>query len=229
MRLLSLQVGRPAPLPWRGRPVVSAIAKTPVEGPVALGPEGLDGDEQADLRHHGGPDKAVCVYPAEYYPHAETLLGGPLGPAAFGENFTTAGLADDEVVVGSIYRIGTATVQVSQPRRPCFKLAARHAGRPGAGRLPVELQTAGRTGFYLRVLVRGRVSAGQAFQLLHTPAHGLTVAEVNRVMNVDRDDLDGVRRLLAARADLPARWAEALAARLGGRFDDDSARLAGPG
>ncbi|MFF5207311.1 MOSC domain-containing protein [Streptosporangium sp. NPDC000396] len=227
MRLLAVHVGRTGLLPWRGRPVPSAFVKSPVEGPVALGVEGLDGDEQGDRRHHGGPDKAVCVYPGEHYRHIEDRLGGPLGPAAFGENFTTAGLVDDEVTIGATYRIGTAVVQVSQPRRPCFKLTARHAMRPGAKRLPVDLQATGRTGFYRRVLAPGVVARGQSFHLLDAPGRGLTVAEVNRVMNVERDDLDGIRRLLAARADLPARWVETLTARLDGRYENDSARLAG--
>ncbi|MER7503188.1 MOSC domain-containing protein [Nonomuraea pusilla] len=226
-RVLAVYAGRTSTLRWGGRPVASAYVKSPVEGPVTVGAEGLEGDEQGDRRHHGGPDKAVCVYPGEHYPHVEERFGGPLGPAAFGENLTTRGLLDAEVVIGATYRIGTALLQVSQPRRPCYKIAARHAALPGARRLPVELQRIGRTGFYLRVLVPGQVERGQGIHLEDVPAHGLTVAEVNRVMNVDRHDLDGVRRLLAARADLPARWVETLTARLDGRYDDDTSRIAG--
>lgn len=227
MKLLAVYAGRTGTLPWRGRPVPSAFVKSPLEGPVVLHIEGLDGDEQGDRRHHGGPDKAVCVYPGEHYPHVEERIGGPLGSAAFGENFTTSGLLDDEVVIGTTYRIGTAVVQVSQPRRPCFKLAARHAALPDAKRLPVWLQSVGRTGFYLRVLTPGEVVRGQPFHLLDVPGHGLTVAEVNRIMNVDRDDLDGIHRLLTARAHLPTRWIEQLTARLTGGYEDESARLGG--
>ncbi|RBQ20988.1 MOSC domain-containing protein [Spongiactinospora rosea] len=227
MKVLAIYVGRVGSLQWQGRPVPSGFVKSPARGPVKLSVDGLDGDEQGDPRHHGGPDKAVCVYPGEHYPHVEAAFGGRFGPAGFGENFTTEGLVDSEVVIGATYRVGTAIVQVSQPRRPCYKMAARHPEMLNAERLPITLQAMSRTGFYLRVLTPGQVEPGQCFHLLDTPAHGLTVAEVNRVMNVDRRDLDGVRRLLTARAHLPAHWVDTLTARLADRYDDDSARLEG--
>ncbi len=158
MRVASVNVGMPAPLHRPdGGEVPSGIVKAPVAGRVRVRRTNLDGDGQADLTVHGGPDKAVYAYPAEHYPVWAAELGrDDLAPARFGENLTVEGLLEDDVLVGDRFRMGTALLEVSQPRIPCFKLGIR-MGDPGF--LKPFLRS-GRTGFYLRVLEEGDVAAG---------------------------------------------------------------------
>jgi MOSC domain-containing protein YiiM len=158
-RLVSVQIGRVAPLGPRGVP--SAFRKRPVEGAVAVHWLGLAGDEQADKRVHGGTLKAVYAYPeahyaawlAEFPEHEDTLVAG-----AFGENLTIGGLTEAEVRAGDVHAIGTARLRVTQPREPCFKLALAF----GDNRLPRALARSGRSGWYYEVLEPGVVSAGDA-------------------------------------------------------------------
>ncbi|ATE55653.1 MOSC domain-containing protein [Actinosynnema pretiosum] len=222
-RVLAVSTGAVRALPWRGREVRTGIRKSPVTGPVAVTALGLAGDEQADLEHHGGPDKAVLLYPSEHYALWAPELGGLVAPA-FGENLTTAGLVESEVLLGAVYRAGTAVLQVTQPRRPCYKLAVHH----GVPDLAVTTQRTGRTGFYCRVLTPGHVQAGDPLVQLDRPDHGVTAAEAHRVLNVDRADRDACLRLLAHPEVLPAQWVDLLRDRLSGRLDDQSGRLDGP-
>lgn len=208
-RVLGLHVGRAAPLDLFGAPARSAIAKRPAAGPVALGPEGLAGDEQADRRHHGGPDKAVCVYPSEHYERWMARLGRALPAAAFGENLSTRGLLEDEVRIGAVWRLGGAVVQVSQPRIPCRKLAAR-LGEDG---VQAEVQRSGLTGWYLRVLEPGAVAAGAAVEVLEPAEAGASVRELNRLLFRDRGDRAGLERALASAGLMPY-WRERLQAAL---------------
>jgi MOSC domain-containing protein YiiM len=212
-RLVSLNAGKPGPLPYRGRTVQSGIVKTPVEGPLRLDHAGLEGDAQADLAGHGGPDRRACVYPVEHRPYWAARIGHPLGHGAFGENFSTEGLLESEVVVGDVYRVGApgrgTVVQVSQPRTPCYKLAARH----GVKELAAWFAEAGITGFYLRLVEPGEVRPGDALALLDRPAHGVTVLEANRVMYRDRHDEAGLERVLAV-PELSGSWLETFGDRL---------------
>jgi MOSC domain-containing protein YiiM len=204
-RVVSLQVGTPGTLPWRGKQVRTAIFKAPVEGPVTLTPTGFEGDVQADLRYHGGPDKAVCCYPVEHRADWEALVGQPLPHGAFGENLATQGLLEHAVHVGDVLSAGTATVQVSQPRGPCFKLGARWGKRSLPARMAKEL----RSGFYLRVLRAGTVTAGDELRLVERTSD-VSVAEVMRVTYVDKSDVEALRRVLAV-DDLAEAWREPLA------------------
>src|SRR5262245_38510807 len=188
--LRALSVGAPAAL-HHGRVVVqSGIVKTPVVGARWLAQDGLAGDTQVDRRNHGGPDKAVCVYPSEHYAHWSERLGVPIGPGGFGENFTTAGLDETTVHIGDVYRVGEALVQVSQPRSPCFKLGARHR----APLLPLWVQQSGWTGFYLRCLRPGWVRAGDRIELVQRLAEPLSIADANRVL-YGEPTAEGERRL----------------------------------
>jgi MOSC domain-containing protein YiiM len=208
--VLSVQVGRAGVLPWRGREVASAIVKTGVgEARVALGAGGLAGDEQADRRVHGGPDKAVCCYPSEHLPEWSALLGRELPHGAFGENLTLRGLTERHVHIGDTYTLGTAVVQVSQPRGPCFKIAARW----GARMLPNHLAQGLKAGFYLRVIEPGDVGAGDLMTLVDRVS-AVTVAEVLRVSYRDRQDLAALRAVLAV-PELAAQWRDGLASRVG--------------
>ncbi len=227
VRLVSLNVGRPRPLAYRGRHVPSGFRKSPVSGPVRLGRTNLEGDAQADLRNHGGPDKAVCVYPLEHYPYWDERLGRRLGVGAFGENFSTEGLLEPGVCVGDVFRAGGpgrgALVQVSQPRQPCFKLAARH----GVKELALWVQETGLTGFYFRVLGEGEVAAGDGIFLVDRPAPAATLAEANRLMHRDKADVAAIERLLAV-PELSANWRRNFEKRLSGRAENAAPRLEGP-
>ena len=156
MRLHALSIGTAQDHPYLKTTVSSAIAKRQIHQSLQLTPTGLAGDQQVDTRHHGGPDRAICVYPLEHYAHWNGLLERELELPAFGENFTTVGLLETEVCIGDVYQIGEVQVQVTQPRQPCFKLAMRH----GVKDFPVLIVDAGFTGFYLRVLKTGEVRAG---------------------------------------------------------------------
>lgn len=229
-RIVSLNVGRAAPLRHARGEVPSGIRKTAVEGALALGTLGLDGDEQADLRVHGGPDKALCVYPREHADWWAGTLGIELPPGGAGENLSTLGLVEAEVVVGDVYRIGAddgpdagPLVQVSQPRQPCYKLAARH----GDPQIALAVQEAGTTGFYFRCLEPGVLRTGDALALVERPAHGVTIAEANRVMHHARHDADGLRRLLDV-PQLAAGWRATFERRIAGELESIAARVEPP-
>jgi MOSC domain-containing protein YiiM len=209
-RVRAVNTGRIAALTHAKGVVDSAIAKAPAEEPVAIGTLGLAGDEHADTVNHGGPDRALCAFAAEHLPGVEAHLGHPIPPAAFGENLTTEGLLENEVCIGDVLRIGTALAQVSTPRTPCYKLAARN----GEPRLAAWVQRAGCTGFYLRVLEEGEVAAGDRVELVERRHPALTVAEANRVRHIDRDDRAAARALLVP--ELGADWREAFQRRLAG-------------
>ena len=211
-RIVSVQVGRIAPLGPNGVP--SGFIKSAVQGPIRVGPLGLQGDEQADLSVHGGPDKAVYIYPSEHYPrwsqdaprHASVLV-----PGAFGENITTVGIDEDAVSVGEIFRIGTAELQVTQPRMPCFKLALRFDD-PTLGRIMVQ---SGRTGWYMRVRTPGTIQAGDAMESVRRPNPLWTIARFNRFIPTRGQSVREFAEL-GALEGIPAVWKQAAEEALGG-------------
>jgi MOSC domain-containing protein YiiM len=151
----SVNVGRPRTVDWLGRSVTSAIWKEPVDGPVPLEGVNLDGDDQADRRVHGGPDKAVYAYSVEDYAWWAASVG-PLAPGTFGDNLTTEGVDLNEARIGDRWLVGTAVLEVSQPRQPCYKLGMRM----GDERFPGRFEAAARPGTYLRIVQPGSISAG---------------------------------------------------------------------
>lgn len=211
-RLVSLNIGEPQLLVPHSSPdknVFSGIFKSPVSGAVWLGETGLEGDGQADLKNHGGPDKAVCVYPLEHYPYWTRRLRRDLPEGAFGENFTGEGLLESSVHIGDIYEVGDALVQVSQPRQPCFKLAARY----NVKELALWVRETGFTGFYLRCLKPGAVQEGDKVLLVERTSSALTVAEANNIMNAGGAGVADVERLLMESA-LSVSWRRTLVERL---------------
>src|SRR3954469_17310328 len=175
-RLLSVNVGRPQPVGLRrGKTVKSAIGKAPVDGRVRVEGVNIPGDDQADRRVHGGPDKAVYAYAREDTAWWEQELGRPLGPAAFGENLTTEGVDVTRAVIGEVWRIGTAELQVCQPRLPCYKLGLKFDD-PG---MLKRFALAARPGAYLRILIEGEIGAGDPVDIVARPDHGVSVATVN--------------------------------------------------
>jgi len=175
MDLVSVNVGLPAPLGWRrGHPVQSGILKQRVDSEtLELDELNLSGDRQADLRVHGGPDKAVYAYASEHLPPWSEELSLELGPGAFGENLSTAGSLEEDVVIGDVWQWGDALMQVCQPRSPCFKLAMHL----GTGLVGPRMIATGRTGWYWRVLQPGTVPVAGPLAHVDRPAHGVTVRD----------------------------------------------------
>ena len=214
MKVVSVNVGEPRAVSYRGKTVQTAIWKLPIAGPVEIVGENLVGDRQADLRVHGGRDKAIYGYPSEHYAWwRERLSDADLGWGAFGENLTVDGLREDVVRIGDRYRIGAAELVVTQPRTPCFKLGIKF-GRP---QIVKEFLRSERSGFYFAILRAGPIAAGDPITLLRTDPESLTVTDLVRI-GIAGDDADPV--LLARAAALPdlaAVWREELGERLASR------------
>ncbi len=201
-RVLSVNVGRPAQLSVRsGRPVMSAIGKAPVSGRVRVAGVNLAGDDQADRRVHGGPDKAVYAYAAEDSAWWSGELGREVPPGAFGENLTVEGVDVSGAIIGERWRIGTVELEVAQPRLPCFKLGLRF----GDPKMLKRFAQAGRPGAYLRIVAEGELAAGDEIEVSDRPEHGVTIAQVSRAIMLDETLL----RAAAAAPELPdslSRW-----------------------
>ena len=210
MKLIAISVGKPRTVEWRGRNIETSIFKTPVTGRVHVGRLDLDGDQQSDLSVHGGADKAVYAYPSEHYPFwRRELPEAELSWGAFGENFTTEGLLEDDVWIGDRYRIGTAEFVVTQPRMPCYKLGIRF-GRPD---MVKRFLQSGRSGFYFGVEREGDVGAGDTIARLSRDDRRLTVADVVALYATDAAN----QQLLERASDhpaLPASWRDYFRERL---------------
>jgi MOSC domain-containing protein YiiM len=202
MQILSVNVGQPRTLSWRGREVSTGIFKSPVAGPVMARHHNLDGDRQADLTVHGGADKAIYVYPSEHYAFwRDELPGVDLPWGMFGENFTTEGVLEADAHIGDRWRIGGAEVMVTEPRMPCYKLGLKF----GRADMVKRFLASRRTGFYLAIVQLGLVAAGDTIEVIHRDPHGVSVAELTRIYTVDRGDAVAIRRLLQVDA-LPEGW-----------------------
>ncbi len=212
--LISVNVGRPRQiaLTRRGEPVISAHGKVPVTGRVAVRGVNLAGDDQADRSVHGGPDKAIYAYAEEDTAWWSSQLGSPLGPGAFGENLTTAGIDVSGAVIGERWAVGSTELEVCQPRQPCFKLGISFAD-------PTMLRRfaqADRPGAYLRIVREGELGAGDAVEVLSRPEHGITIATVGRAILVDASLLGVAARAPQLPPDLSA-WMRERAATLSRR------------
>lgn len=228
--LASIQVSLPRSFGHEGasepmdRPWVTGFFKEPVAGAVWLGATNLEGDGQADLIHHGGPDKAVLMYSARHYTAWRLSLNHPSLPfGAFGENFTIRGLTEVDVCIGDTWRVGdVAIVQVSQPRQPCWKLARRWRIKT----LALQVQQSGHTGWYVRVLHEGMVAAGMPLVLLERPHPEWTIERANRVMHSDKSDIAAALQL-AAIPLLSDNWRATLTRRANQEESDPTRRLIG--
>ena len=210
MKLVSVNVGLPREVQWRGKLVRTSIFKLPVSGPVRVRTLNLQGDQQADLSVHGGSDKAVYAYPSEHYAYWKTQLPATaLSWGAFGENFTTEGLLEDRVCIGDHVLCGSAEFTVTQPRMPCFKLGIRF-NRPD---MVKRFQTSGRTGFYLAVLREGEVTAGDPLRLVPAQQDGVSVADIARLYTAGSAEQDLLRRASELSA-LPQGWRDHFRARI---------------
>jgi MOSC domain-containing protein YiiM len=210
MKLVSVNVGRPREVDWRGRTVRTSIWKAPISGRVRANRLNLEGDEQSDLSVHGGPEKAVYAYPSEHYEHwRRELSPSDLAWGAFGENFTTEGLAEEELRIGDRLRVGSADFVVTQPRMPCYKLGVRF----GRDDMVKRFLASGRTGFYLAVLNEGEVGAGDPIAFTARDEHGVTVADITALYARDADNRSLLQRAVALPA-LPEGWRDSLRKRL---------------
>ncbi|MBI3144964.1 MAG: MOSC domain-containing protein [Pseudogulbenkiania sp.] len=225
IRLDAVLVGQAAPL--AGTSHLSGIHKTPVAAPLWLSAGGLEGDEQADRRVHGGPEKAIHHYPREHYRHWLEHLGStPLleAPGAFGENLSTTGLTEELVCVGDVFELGEAVVQVSQGRQPCWKLNAR-MGHKGAARL---MQDMGKTGWYYRVLEPGLIAPGDALVLADRPEPDWPLSRVMGLLFQRDPSLAAKWAAAAELAPLAENWKRTFRRRLDtGTVEDWSKRLEG--
>jgi MOSC domain-containing protein YiiM len=210
MKLISVNVGLPRLLAWQGDTFKTGIFKNPVDGRIMLRTTNLDGDRQADLSVHGGPNKAVYGYPSEHYQAWNAELPDQLGRwGAFGENFTTEGLLEAEISIGDRFRVGSAVVRVTTPRLPCFKLAAKFKSE----RMIAHFLQTGRCGFYFAVLQEGEVGSDDEFELLAREDNTLSIAEVNHLYTAKCPDRDALQKSLDLEL-LPLSWRLRFRARL---------------
>lgn len=225
LTLNALLVGQVQPFGPRGEG--SGIAKRPVAGPVFLSRLGLAGDGQGDLRHHGGPDKAVHHYARTHY-DAWRVEIGPRSvlnePGAFGENFSTHGVTEADICLGDVFALGGAVLEVSQGRQPCWKLNHRF----DCPDMALRVQRSGRTGWYYRVRQEGTVAAGNALELLDRPLPHWPLTRLLRLLYVETDDRDGLQEM-ARLPLLPDTWRRLALRRLEtGQVEDWRRRLIGP-
>jgi MOSC domain-containing protein YiiM len=211
-RLLAVNAGQPREIETPRGKVLTSIFKSPVEGRVALRGYNLDGDRQSDLRVHGGPYKAVYLYASEHYaPWAEELGEADLPFGMFGENLTAQGMLEESVHIGDRFRVGSAVLQVSQPRMPCFKLALRF----NRSDIIKKFWKSGRSGMYFSVVEEGDLGSGDAIQQIDADPAGVSVADVVRLYKGEATDPNLVERALRAplfgswKKEIQARWAEA--------------------
>jgi len=201
MIIKSLAIGLPKRELFHGKEFLTGMCKQPVQGAVFLSKRGFEGDGVGDHRHHGGEDKAACVYSIDHYPYWGDTLNMTMPAAAFGENLSVEGMREGDMCIGDVYRIGTAFVQVSQPRQPCGTLAARY-GRDDLIKLVAD---SGRTGLYFRVLTEGLVQTGDVITLIERDARGVTVDFANHLFYHDRMNREGIEKVLAIPA-LSGSW-----------------------
>jgi MOSC domain-containing protein YiiM len=206
MKIVSVNVGMPREVVWKGMTVRTAIFKEPVDGPVTISKLNLAGDQQADLTVHGGSDKAVYAYPAEHYEYwRQGLPEVSFSWGRFGENLTTEGLREDTLCIGDRLRVGSAVLVVTQPRMPCYKLALRF----DLDDMIKRFLTSRRSGFYFAVIEEGEVRVGSEVEVLSRDPHRVTVADIGRLYLGQARDLDLLQRAMNVRA-LPVNWKAAL-------------------
>ena len=203
MRVRSLNVALPRLVAWKGQTFNTGIFKEPVQGLVMMRRLDFDGDRQADLSVHGGPYKAVYAYPVEHYSFwRKELPEMDLTWGAFGENLTTEGLDEATTHIGDRFRIGAATVMVTQPRTPCFKLAAKFQRDD----ILKRFLASGRSGFYFSVIEEGLVAAGDAIERIHDDENGISVSDINKLYRNGKDV--GLMRRATRLEALPQDWRE---------------------
>lgn len=208
--VVSINVGPPQNVHWKGRMIRTGIFKAPVKGPLRVHRLNLEGDGQADLRAHGGWAKAVYAYPAEHYPHWQREypnLSLPWG--MFGENLTTRGLLEDHVYIGDRFRIGTVELVATQPRLPCYKLSIRF----GREDMVKRFLQSNRPGIYFSVVKEGTIDVGNPIELVDREQKQVTIPDIVGLYVHDKDDIEGLFQAVAVKA-LPEDWRTYFMARI---------------
>lgn len=210
MKLISINVGLPREITVAGKTVRTSIWKYPVQGRIRISTLNLDGDQQSDLSVHGGVDKAVYLYPSEHYSYWRAQLADlDLPWGAFGENFTSEGIVEDQVTIGDRLRVGSAEFMVTQPRMPCFKLGIRFNRRDIVKRF-LESK---RSGFYLSVIREGEVENGNAIEFAERQETGVTITDIVNLYTIDSENQELLRRATELPA-LPQSWKDYFRKRL---------------
>jgi MOSC domain-containing protein YiiM len=209
-KVISLNVALPRTVKFRGQAVTTGIFKEPVKGRIKLRRLNFDGDKQADLTVHGGPDKALYAYPAEHYDYWKKRLPNMKLPwGMFGENLTTEELFEDQVNIGDVFRIGSSEVVATQPRMPCYKLGVKF----GSMDIIRQFMESKLTGIYFRVLKEGDVGAGDEIELISRDENNVTVKDVVRLVS-SRGNEATIQRAVHIKA-LPEAWRQEFLAYLG--------------
>ena len=211
MKIVSINVGRPREVPWKGMTVQTGIFKVPVDGPVSIEHLNLAGDAQADLTVHGGKDKAVYAYPTAHYEYwRRELPETAFSWGMFGENLTTEGVSEESLFIGDQLKVGEAVLTVTQPRVPCYKLGLRF----GRDDVIKRFLWSGRSGFYFAVVEPGDVRAGNEIEIIERDKNGVSVADINRLFVGQTDDPELRERAMKIDA-LPRIWKKQLLQRHG--------------
>jgi MOSC domain-containing protein YiiM len=185
MQLISINVGRPREVNWKGKPALTSIFKTPVEGRIKMRTLNLEGDQQADLSVHGGVEKAVYAYATEHYAYwRQELPEEPLPWGAFGENLSIEELSETSVNIGDCFRIGSAEVMVTQPRFPCYKLNLKFRRDDMVKRFLISRLS----GVYFSVVQEGEIGVGDKIERLHRDEHNVTVADIVQIYVGEAED-----------------------------------------
>jgi MOSC domain-containing protein YiiM len=201
-KILSVNVSLPKEIDFEGQRVITGIFKEPIEGRIKLRALNLDGDKQADLAVHGGPDKALYAYPIEHYGFWREVFPGMEMPyGMFGENLTIEGLMENEVSVGDTFEIGSSKVIATQPRMPCYKLGIKF------GRMDVikKFLASGRSGIYFKVFEEGEIGAGDPIVQIKKDTNQVAISDIARLYGKDRNDIKMMRRAIKVEA-LPEGW-----------------------
>ena len=202
MKIISVRVGEPRDIFYQGRTITTAIFKAPAATRVRVSALNIEGDRQADLTVHGGPNKAIYVYPSEHYPFWRRELGDQfLAAGAFGENLTSEGLLETELNIGDRLYVGSVELAVTQPRLPCYKLAVKF-NRKDIVKLFLRSR---RTGFYCAVLHEGELGVEDPVTIISRDPAGVTIADITRLYAFDKQDLSGLQRVAELKA-LPESW-----------------------
>ena len=214
-KVISLNVALPRTVKFRGQAVTTGIFKEPVKGRIKLRRLNLDGDKQADLTVHGGPDKALYAYPAEHYDYWKKRLPNMKLPwGMFGENLTTEELFEDQVNIGDVFRIGSSEVVATQPRMPCYKLGVKF----GSMDIVRQFMESKLSGIYFRVLKEGDVGADDEIELISRDDNNVTVKDIVRLVS-SRGDEATIQRAVNIKA-LPEAWRQEFLAYLGKQDDN---------
>ena len=197
MQVISVNVGMPREVVWKGQTMETGIFKEAMEGRIAVRSLNLEGDRQADLTVHGGLEKAIYAYPADHYPFwREQFPEMELPWGMFGENLTITGLLEETVHIGDHFQVGSAKLMVKQPRVPCYKLGLKF----GRDDILKRFLHSGMTGFYFSVLEEGEVAAGDSIRLLHRDEDQVKVADIIHLYRQDKYNVDLIRRVVAVEA-----------------------------